>query len=117
MTPTLLRRLAHRRESELQAAVLAVFRGYGVAMWKTNREKAGRRYAPHVGFRGLPDLSGVLPGGRAIFVEIKLPGKKPTPNQRGALAMLHDLGAFVCTVSSVEQAQGQAEMATERARA
>ena len=112
----MLRRLARaeRRESHLQAAVLATFRAYGILCWPMNREKGGRNRAAHVGFKGLPDIGGVLPGGRAFFCEVKRPGKRPTPHQVGAMYELHKQGAFVCTVSSVEQAQGQAEMATER---
>lgn len=100
-----------RRERDVQAAVLAIFRAHGILLWKQNREKAGRRYAPHFGFRGLPDLGGVLPGGRAIHVEVKRPGAKPTPAQVGAMQMLARQGAFVCLVRSVEEAQEKAKEA------
>ena len=34
------------------------------------------------GRRSVPDRLVTLPGGRIIFVEIKAPGGKPTPQQR-----------------------------------
>jgi hypothetical protein len=111
-----IRRLARqRKESALQAAVLAVLRGHGLIMWKLNREKAGPRYAPHVGFRGLPDLGGVIPGsGRACFVEVKRKGQVPSPHQVAALRMLAKAGAFVCLVHDVEEAQDAAKEAMRR---
>jgi hypothetical protein len=112
--PARVRQAARRRpEAQLQAAVLAVLRGHGLIMWKLNREKAGPRYAPHVGFKGLPDLGGVIPGsGRAIFVEVKRPGVVPSPHQVAALRMLAQAGAFVCLVHDVIEAQDAAREAT-----
>lgn len=111
--PELVNELARhgRREIELQKAVLASFRAYGIIMWKQNREKAGRRYAPHFGFPGMPDLGGVLPGGRSIQVECKLPGAKPTPHQLGAMQLLARQGAFVCLVHDVSEAESKAKEA------
>lgn len=114
-TRALIKNLARqRKESSIQAAVLAVFRGYGILCWPMNREKGGRNRAAHVGFKGLPDIGGVLPGGRAFFAEVKRPGETLGPYQVGARARLTAQGAFVCTVRSVEDAQAAAKIATGR---
>ena len=42
--------------------------------------------------RGEPDRICLLPGGKAVFVELKRPGKKPRPEQERALARLRNLG-------------------------
>jgi len=44
---------------------------------------------------GVPDRLIGLPGGRAIFVETKAPGKKSTPLQRKKQQELADLGFIV----------------------
>ena len=44
------------------------------------------------GNNGVPDRLVCLPGGRGIFVELKAPGKKPTPLQRNQQKFLHTLG-------------------------
>ncbi len=91
-----------RRESEIQTAVLGCLRAHGVLCWPTNRERAGRARASHVGFKGLPDISGVLPSGRAIFVEVKRGIEKLSPHQVAAQAMLTKQGAVVFTARCVE---------------
>lgn len=52
---------------------------------------------------GASDLYGTLPGGRALYVEVKMPGKKATPAQAAWLDAERRLGAAAGTVSSVEE--------------
>jgi hypothetical protein len=42
--------------------------------------------------RGEPDRISLLPGGRAIFIELKRPGKKLRPEQERSLQRKRDLG-------------------------
>lgn len=44
----------------------------------------------------MPDRLVVLPGGKIAFVELKAPGKQPTPLQQKKMQELKSLGAF-CT--------------------
>ena len=91
-----------RKESAIQAAVLGCLRAHGVLCWPTNREKGNWRRATHVGFRGLPDISGVMQSGRAIFVEVKRPGQELSIFQSSAHALLRSQGAAVFTAWCVE---------------
>lgn len=108
--------MPQRRESEVQAAVLGVFRAFGILCWKQNREKGGWRRASHVGFAGLPDIAGVLPGGRAFFCEVKRRGGILSSMQIGAVDMLRKAGAYVCVVHSVGEAEVCAREALRRLR-
>lgn len=54
------------------------------------------------GHPGVPDRIVFLPGGRIIFVELKAPGKKPTPLQVKVHQLLRSLGADVRVVDSME---------------
>ena len=52
------------------------------------------------GNAGVPDRLICLPGGRAVFAELKAPGKKPRPLQIAAQAELRKLGFRVCVIDS-----------------
>lgn len=54
------------------------------------------------GLSGVPDRICILPGGRIIFVELKAPGKAPTPLQARIHQMLAQLGADVRVIDSME---------------
>ena len=56
------------------------------------------------GLSGVPDRIVLLPGGRVIFVELKAPGRIPSPLQSRVHRMLTDLGADVRVVDSLEAA-------------
>ena len=47
------------------------------------------------GNAGVPDRLVCLPGGQVLFVELKAPGKKPTPLQNAEQAKLKKLGCHV----------------------
>lgn len=53
--------------------------------------------------KGIPDCVITAPGGTVLYVEMKVPGKKPTPLQRNdSLKATH--GIYVFVVSSKENA-------------
>lgn len=51
---------------------------------------------------GVPDRIVFLPHGRIFFVELKAPGKRPTPLQQRIHNILTGLGADVRVVDSLE---------------
>lgn len=64
-----------------------------VTKWLRLNNLASIRLALQPGVAsGWPDLLVLLPGGVALFVEMKAPGKKPRPNQVPRLELLDDLG-------------------------
>jgi hypothetical protein len=74
------------------------------ALVEAARELGGLaiKIAP-VSFVGLPDRLILLPGGRALFVEVKSPGQTPTPLQLWWLDKLQRLGFVADWIDSVEQ--------------
>lgn len=54
------------------------------------------------GFSGVPDRLVLMPGGQAIFVELKAPGKKARPLQMARHEMLRGLGFPVYVIDSME---------------
>ena len=57
------------------------------------------------GTAGVPDRLVLLPGGRAVFVELKAPGKKLRPLQQKRKAQLQALGFRVYVIDSKEAIQ------------
>ena len=57
-----------------------------------------------VGVPGEADIWGVTPQGRAFFIEVKLPGQRPRPNQIKFLEAMRKQGAIAGWTTSVEGA-------------
>jgi len=51
---------------------------------------------------GVPDRIVIIPGGRVVFVELKAPGKKPSPLQLRTIERLRAVGAEVRVIDSKE---------------
>lgn len=51
---------------------------------------------------GFSDLLGVLPGGKALFLEIKTPKGKPSEAQTNFLAQVSSVGAIAGVARSIE---------------
>ena len=58
------------------------------------------------GMAGVPDRLLLLPDGKIAFVEMKAPGKEPSPLQRLRHEQLRDLGFRVYVVDSKEDIGG-----------
>ena len=64
---------------------------------------------------GFPDLVGVIPPtGRAIYIEVKAAGKKPTTIQANFLELLREKGAVAFWADSLDSALAQFEAALRR---
>ena len=69
------------------------------------REAGGKAYKfVSPGNNGVPDRMVCLPGGRAVFVELKAPGKSPRPMQIHQIGILREFGFRVEIVDSKESA-------------
>lgn len=55
------------------------------------------------GMAGVPDRLLLLPGGKAVFVETKAPGKKPRPLQLHRHEQLRALGFRVFVIDEMKQ--------------
>jgi uncharacterized protein YyaL (SSP411 family) len=65
---------------------------------------------------GWPDRMFLIPGGKPLFIEFKLPGKELKPKQEYIHGILHNLGYSVETHDSVDGAVSAVSRALEAAR-
>lgn len=65
------------------------------------------------GFNGVPDRIILLPGGKAVFVELKAPGKKPRKLQVWVHKSLAKLGFRVLVIDTKEKADNFVKEARE----
>ena len=63
------------RETDIRKDIQRYLDAKGIFNW--------RQWQGQFSVRGIPDISGILPGsGRAIGIEVKLPGWKPNPDNK-----------------------------------
>jgi len=81
-------------EKVLQARIIKYFKenGFFVRKWHQGR------YAG----RGMPDIH-ALKNGKAFYIEVKCPGKKPTPIQLHTMEQLKQHGGVVFWVDSFKK--------------
>jgi hypothetical protein len=54
------------------------------------------------GFKGCPDIHGMLRGGRALYIEVKRPSGKATPEQAEFLARAVEHGGCAFVARSID---------------
>lgn len=56
-------------------------------------------------YKGMSDIFGCLPDGKAFFLEVKLPGKKPEPHQAAFLKLATSYNAVTGWCDSLDMAK------------
>ena len=107
-------------ESLVQKAIVQAFRlKHNIALVHVDSGGAGFRAGQARGQgghsatpAGFPDLHGPYPpSGRAVYIEVKAPGNKPTELQTRMLQLLASKGAIAFWADSVDSALAQFEAA------
>jgi hypothetical protein len=62
-----------------------------------------RRFVRFNGAKGCSDILGILPGGRFMAVECKLPGNRPTADQQAFLDAVRTAGGLAVVVHDVAE--------------
>jgi hypothetical protein len=107
-TPTGGRIQLPTTESEVLRGILGYLSAMRIIAWRQNTGAVktpgttGRDRFVRYGFPGLPDVIGVLPGGRALFIEVKKPGGRVRPEQRAFLDAATRAGAVAFVAYSMD---------------
>jgi len=93
-------------ERAIQASIIEYLRWRGYYVQRLN--SGGMRDARHnlvtLSAAGTPDVLAIKDG-RALFVEVKRPGKRPTARQEAMMETLRSYGAHCLVATSVEDLQ------------
>jgi hypothetical protein len=109
-----------RKESDVQRAILDYLKLRGIFAYRMKNEgtfdPTCHVWRKGTGTPGLPDIGGVLPGGRALFIEVKRPGQRRkdgkfksgviTDYQKMFIAKAKMAGAVAFVADSVEAVEG-----------
>lgn len=91
-------------EAETQKAILDAYSGHPrIALWRQNTGAAriGNRFV-RFGLKGAADLCGVIsPEGRALFIEVKSPTGKQSPEQHAFERLVTKHGALYVLARSL----------------
>lgn len=75
-----------------------------VGIWSQKRGCFLKRHGKHT-VLGLPDIHGIIPGGRFFAIEVKMPGAYPRPNQRAQIAEINAAGGLVFVARSLKDVE------------
>ena len=98
-------------EAALVRAVIEYLTARGAKAWRNNagvillQSATGRTRAVTMSEKGLPDVVGVLPGGRMVAVECKRPGNTLSGFQKYQLEELRTRNALVIVAYSIKDVE------------
>jgi len=95
-------------ETQLVKACLSWLTANGILAWRQNTgamtaSYKGKRRFVRFGRPGMSDIAGVLPGGRAFYVECKMPGRVVTEGQWEFLCQVEEEGGLGVVVHTLEE--------------
>jgi hypothetical protein len=111
------------REQDLVGPALQLLAAKGVFAWRNNSggitafSASGRqRFFRFGGAPGASDILGVLPGGaghppgRFLAIELKRPGRRPTPKQQSFLDMVRLQGGAALVIDDLKQLEREIDL-------
>ena len=102
---TLLAKAKVQTETQIVRAILDYLAANRILAWRSNvgaaRNPAGRLV--RFGVKGMPDIAGVLPGGHALFLEVKRRHGRMSPEQDRMQTRLMEAGALVSVVHGIAE--------------
>lgn len=98
------------REQDMIKPALQLLTLRGAFVWRNNSgamsnvsDNGTRSFVRFGGAPGGSDILGLLPGGTFIAVELKRPGKKPTPKQQCFLDGVKRTGGVALVIHSIDE--------------
>lgn len=89
-------------ETKLQRQILDYLKLRCILSWRNNSgQLRSKGYSINLSPKGSPDIIGILPGGRMLAIEVKMPRESLTPTQNAFCRRLKDNGAAVFVARSV----------------
>lgn len=102
--------LKKHTETQLVKACLEWLHLHGIVAWRQNTGAVlaagkGKRRLVRFGIIGMADIGGVLPDGRALHIECKLPGRYTSFDQDEFLDSINENGGLGIVVHTLDELQ------------
>jgi hypothetical protein len=99
------------KESDIQKTILDFLKLNDIFVYPSKAagvsiDEGGKKRFYRTGIPGLPDITGVLEGGIALYIEVKRPGKKLSGVQSEFIGNVNDLGGVAFVATSIEDVRG-----------
>ena len=100
------------KETDIQAAILRALRIHPAVVWAHRMNAGAGKFSysggkesrfMRFGFPGMPDIMGQLKGGKALYIEVKRPSGRLSPDQQAFLARAEKGGACAFVARSVSE--------------
>ena len=94
-------------EKDIQHGILQYLRLRRYFVWKSHNvgiKKENGHFIPPA-MRGVSDIIGLTPSGRFLAIEVKQPGKQPTPEQLRFLENINGSGGLGLVARSIDDIQ------------
>jgi hypothetical protein len=98
----LLREAYKPKESEIRRSIQRYLDLRGIFNWK--------QWQGQFSIPGVPDIIGVLPGGKILGIEVKRPGGNPSERQIEFLDKIRRSGGIAFVATSIEEVERQLEI-------
>lgn len=98
-----------KSEHDIQNLIRLALSERGIISWRNHtfalKDKDGRLVRGGLCV-GSSDIIGIMPDGRFLAIEVKKPGKKPTPEQLNFIEVIRRHGGIAGVVHSPEELEG-----------
>ena len=102
-------------ETKLQHQILEYLKLRNILSWRNNSGQLKiKSYIINLSPKGSPDIIGILPNGRFLGIEVKMPRESLTPDQNAFCRLLKDNGAAVFVARSVSDVERELNFCMEK---
>lgn len=91
-----------KTEFQIQSEILEFLLKKGIFAWKDRQQIGKPGKGTDVRSKGVPDILGVLKGGKMLAIEVKKKGGKLSPEQADYLDKIKSLGGVAFVAMSVD---------------
>lgn len=92
--------------SWLYSKKIFAFTHDSVGIWNPTRQRFMANRSPYR-IKGVSDILGLLPGGRFLAIEVKVPGNYPTHEQKAFIERVNERGGLAFVARSIADVEEQ----------
>lgn len=94
-------------EKQIENGILTYLWARGIFAWKAEKAtgRGGRKHSSKFHMNGIPDILGVLPGGRLLAIEVKTKTGRVSDSQREFIEIIQSKGALAFVARTIGEVE------------